>query len=121
MIGGVAQSNIIGHQIRDFLGYREATVEDADALSSWLQENWIARDRNVEHLKGLLLERCHELRSGGALSGRQRTDLARCGTGVRTDGPLLSGPAATGHPECISIVLPADANSVAYDAAVPFH
>ena len=49
-------------QIRDFLGYREATVEDADALGSWLEENWIARDRSVERLKGLLLERCHELR-----------------------------------------------------------
>ena len=49
-------------QIRQFLDYREATIEDAEALSLWLQEHWAPRDRHSDPLKAAVLERCRELR-----------------------------------------------------------
>ena len=49
-------------QIRDQLGFREATVEDGDALALWLDEHVLHQDRQMERLRDSLLERCRALR-----------------------------------------------------------
>ena len=49
-------------QIRDLLGFREATVEDGEALVVWLEEHVLHQDRQMERLRASLLEQCHTLR-----------------------------------------------------------
>jgi len=48
-------------QIREFLGFREATVEDAAALSDWLGEHVLANEQNPDRLSGAIVNRCREL------------------------------------------------------------
>ena len=48
-------------QIRAQLGFREATVEDGEALAVWLDEHVLHQDRQMERLRDSLLERCRTL------------------------------------------------------------
>ena len=48
-------------QIRAQLGFREATVEDGEALAVWLDEHVLRQDRQLERLRDSLLERCRTL------------------------------------------------------------
>lgn len=49
-------------QIRTFLGFREATVEDGETIASWLAENLLPHDHRPDHLHEAVLERCRALR-----------------------------------------------------------
>lgn len=49
-------------QIRQFLGFREATVQDGQALVTWLIENVLPQQRNPEALKAALYDRCRTIR-----------------------------------------------------------
>ncbi|MBD3557519.1 Tn3 family transposase [Planktothrix sp. FACHB-1355] len=49
-------------QIRQLHGFREATVEDANALSQWLQEHILVKERDYEHLKAAAYQKCRELK-----------------------------------------------------------
>src|SRR4051794_18101561 len=48
-------------QIRAFLGFREATVEDGEALAAWLAEHVVPHDQNPDHLSAEVLVRCRAL------------------------------------------------------------
>lgn len=48
-------------QIRSQLGFREATIEDGEALAIWLDEHVLHQDRQMERLRDLLLGRCRML------------------------------------------------------------
>ncbi len=47
-------------QIREHLGYREATTADSEAMSSWLISTHLASDQNLDHLKAKVLAEFHE-------------------------------------------------------------
>jgi TnpA family transposase len=49
-------------QIRDLLGFREATVEDGEALTEWLDERVLQQDRQIDRLKASVIDRCRALR-----------------------------------------------------------
>jgi TnpA family transposase len=49
-------------QIRQVLGFREATVEDGKALSHWLVEHVLPREQNPDHLASQIADRCRTLR-----------------------------------------------------------
>lgn len=49
-------------QIRRLHDFREATVKDADALSQWLQEHILVKEREFEHLKVAIYQRCREMK-----------------------------------------------------------
>jgi hypothetical protein len=49
-------------QIRDLLGFHEATVEDGEALVVWLDEHVLQQDRQMDRLKASVIERCRVLR-----------------------------------------------------------
>lgn len=49
-------------QIRGALGFREATLEDADALGRWLEGEIFAHDRRTDRLVLAARERCRGLR-----------------------------------------------------------
>lgn len=49
-------------QIRKLHSFREATIEDADALAQWLCEHVLPQERNFEQLQTALYHRCRELR-----------------------------------------------------------
>jgi TnpA family transposase len=48
-------------QIREFLGFREATVEDAESLSDWMVEHVLAKDQNPDHIASEIANRCRVL------------------------------------------------------------
>ena len=48
-------------QIRSLLGFREASVEDGEALAAWLSEHVLNQDRQMDRLKATLMERCRSL------------------------------------------------------------
>lgn len=48
-------------EIRDFLGFHEATVEDFDNMVSWLVEKVLIYDHDPEHLKEKVFQRFREL------------------------------------------------------------
>jgi len=49
-------------QIRKLHGFREATVEDANTLSQWLQKEILEQERDYEHLKVAVYHKCRELK-----------------------------------------------------------
>lgn len=49
-------------QIRKLHGFREATVEDGNTLSQWLQKDILEQERNYEHLKVAVYHKCRELK-----------------------------------------------------------
>ena len=49
-------------QIRAFLDFREATVEDGEALTAWLVEHVLPHDLHPDHLRDQILERCRSSR-----------------------------------------------------------
>jgi len=49
-------------QIREFFGFREATVEDAEALVEWLTNQELVLDTTLEALLATAYERCRALR-----------------------------------------------------------
>ena len=53
-------------QIREALGFRSASVEDAQALTAWLSSREEAPTATLEHLKALFYQRGRELRLGAA-------------------------------------------------------
>ncbi len=57
-------------QIREFLGFREATVADAEELSGWLAEHVLPRDQQPEHLRAAVYERCRLLHIEPPTEGR---------------------------------------------------
>lgn len=48
-------------QIREFFGFREATVEDTELLVEWLAHQELVLDTNLEALLATAYERCREL------------------------------------------------------------
>ncbi|MGE5667966.1 MAG: DUF4158 domain-containing protein [Betaproteobacteria bacterium] len=59
-------------EIRALLGFREATVADAEALEVWLCDQVAAAGTDPEHLAGLLEARCRELLIEPPSSDRSR-------------------------------------------------
>ena len=49
-------------QIREHLGFREPTGRDTQRLAAWLRSSVLPEDRDLEHLKASVGERCRELR-----------------------------------------------------------
>lgn len=49
-------------QIRALHGIRSTSVEDANDLSQWLQKHVLQQERNHEHLKVAVYQRCRELK-----------------------------------------------------------
>ena len=49
-------------QIRARLGFRQATVEDAEALAVWLEDRLLGHDRQMDRLEAAVHERCRFLR-----------------------------------------------------------
>ena len=47
-------------QIRTFLGFREATRQDSDALVEWLCTDILPHDQHIEHVRAALAERCRD-------------------------------------------------------------
>jgi uncharacterized protein DUF4158 len=48
-------------QIRSFLGFREATVRDAEALAAWLSEHVLPQAHADEHVKAAAYQRLRDL------------------------------------------------------------
>ena len=48
-------------QIREFLGFREATVEDADAIGDWLVEHILPQNQQRDHIAAEITNRCRAL------------------------------------------------------------
>ncbi|MBV9544071.1 MAG: DUF4158 domain-containing protein [Chloroflexi bacterium] len=57
-------------QIRDFLGFHEATVHDANALVAWLAQQVLPQEPREDHVREALFERCRALRIEPPSSGR---------------------------------------------------
>jgi TnpA family transposase len=53
-----------GHrtQIREHLGFREATNADTDEMTSWLVSHILSSDQNLEHLKVVVIRRFRDLK-----------------------------------------------------------
>ena len=49
-------------QIREYFGFRDSTVPDADEMVDWLCENILLRDHSFEHLVKAVCQRFRELR-----------------------------------------------------------
>ena len=49
-------------QIRQYLGFHEATVQDAEALTAWLIETVLPQQREMAVLTTALYDRCREQR-----------------------------------------------------------
>ena len=49
-------------QIRQHLGFREATVADGETLVTWLSEQIVPTTRRPDHLKEAMVQRCRDLR-----------------------------------------------------------
>jgi hypothetical protein len=49
-------------EIRELLGFREATVADADGVTEWLRDHAVADTRDICQLTALLEDRCRVLR-----------------------------------------------------------
>jgi hypothetical protein len=49
-------------QIRQHLGFREATVADGETLVTWLCEQILPTTRRPDHLKEVVAQRCRDLR-----------------------------------------------------------
>jgi hypothetical protein len=49
-------------QIRQHLGFREATVADGEMLVTWLAEQIVPTTRHLDHLKEAVGQRCRDLR-----------------------------------------------------------
>jgi Domain of unknown function (DUF4158) len=49
-------------QIRQHLGFREATVADGETLVTWLSEQIVSTTRRPDHLKEAMVQRCRDLR-----------------------------------------------------------
>ena len=57
-------------QIRDFLDFREATVEDAQVLEEWLRTTILPREHRIEQLKTISYERLRQQRIEPPTPGR---------------------------------------------------
>jgi hypothetical protein len=55
-------------QIREFLGFREATVRDGDQPIAWLVPEVLTQEHRGDHVRGAVFERCRSLRIESALS-----------------------------------------------------
>lgn len=49
-------------QIREFFGFREDTIEDAQEMTEWLYQHVLHYDHEFEHLKERVYRRFHELK-----------------------------------------------------------
>jgi Tn3 transposase DDE domain/Domain of unknown function (DUF4158) len=49
-------------EIRKLHGFREATIEDANVLSQWLRKQILPNERDYEHLRVIVYQRCRELK-----------------------------------------------------------
>ena len=57
-------------QIRELLGFREATVQDANELVAWLVEQVLPQEPRADHIREALFERCRTLRIEPPSDGR---------------------------------------------------
>jgi len=57
-------------QIREFLGFREATVQDGAELVTWLAERVLSQEPREDHVREALFERCRALRIEPPSAGR---------------------------------------------------
>ncbi len=76
-------------QIREELGFREATAADSDALSAWLITTQLAADQNLDHLTVKVLAELRERKI-------EPHPLGVCH--LRTN-PVYPGHAAPGSPD----------------------
>jgi TnpA family transposase len=108
-------------QIRQQLGFREATVADGEALVMWLCDQMLTATRRPEHLKEAIYQRCRDMRIEPPTSERidrlirsavHREDT-RVGTGI------LHQLSATTQEQLDALLGPAEAPSSRLDAASP--
>jgi len=57
-------------QIRNFFGFREATIKDAEKMGDWLCQNILAVEQRLESLKELVYQRFQELHIEPTTPGR---------------------------------------------------
>jgi TnpA family transposase len=57
-------------QIRDALGFREATLQDAEELTAWLCTEVVPHEHRLDQLKAALAHRCRALRIEPPAAGR---------------------------------------------------
>jgi hypothetical protein len=57
-------------QIREFFGFREATVRDGEDVASWLLEEVLPREQDTEKLRAVFYERCRALKIEPPTPGR---------------------------------------------------
>ena len=57
-------------QIREFCGFREATVQDGEDVASWLLEEVLPREQDTEKLRVAFYERCRALKIEPPTPGR---------------------------------------------------
>ncbi len=57
-------------QIREFFGFREATVRDGEEVASWLLEEVLLREQDTEKLREAFHERCQALKIEPPTPGR---------------------------------------------------
>ena len=57
-------------QIREFFGFREATVEDGEQVASWLLEEVLPKEQDAVKLREAFYERCRALRIEPPTPGR---------------------------------------------------
>ena len=74
-------------QIRGHFGFRECTVEDAQALEAWLAENVAKADPRQEVVRDQMLDRCRKWPVEPPTKGPDRADRARRGP-RRADGAV---------------------------------
>ncbi len=58
------------NDIREFFGFRKATVMDAKAISNWLTENVLTVEAELEHLKEIVYQRFRDLKIEPLTPGR---------------------------------------------------
>ena|SRR2546428_10721986 len=66
-------------QIREELGFREATATDSDAISAWLVNAHLSRDQHIDHLKVKVLTEFREQYPTPARHACPGSDQTLCG------------------------------------------
>jgi hypothetical protein len=57
-------------QIREFLGFREATAQDGNELVTWLAQHVLPQEPREQHVREAVFDRCRALRLEPPSSGR---------------------------------------------------
>jgi len=108
-------------QIRQHLGFREATVADGETLVTWLCAQILPTTRRPDHLKEAMAQRCRELRieppTPERLDRLIRSAIHREDTRVGTG--ILHRLSATTHAQLEALLGPAEAPASGPDVSAP--